>query len=82
MVRNKMKKKYLIAIIIILILGASLLLLRGLSGEDSWIKDSNGIWIKHGNPSQTPDYVLEQQKTLLNCTSNKLDNYGNCLETP
>lgn len=58
----------------------TLLLLRGFSGEDSWIKDSNGIWIKHGNPSETPDYVLEQQKALLNCASNKLDNYGNCLK--
>lgn len=32
--------------------------------EDAWIKDSKGVYVKHGNPSETPDYVLEQQKAI------------------
>ncbi len=33
-------------------------------GEDSWIQDERGVWIKHGVPSETPDYVLEQQDAI------------------
>jgi len=33
-------------------------------GEDSWIKDKRGVWIKHGVPSETPDYVMEQQQII------------------
>ena len=35
-----------------------------LQGEDSWIKDSRGVYIKHGVPSVIPDYVLEQQNAI------------------
>lgn len=61
----KMKKTYFaILVIILLILGG--LFVRFVIGgdEDSWIQDKNGTWIKHGNPSTTPDYVLEQQSEL------------------
>jgi len=63
------KRKYwaLVLAIIIIVVGI-LLLIRGLSGEDSWIKDSRGIYVKHGNPSSTPDYVLEQ-KEMINCSN-------------
>ena len=27
---------------------------RIISPEDTWIKDSNGVWIKHGNPIGGP----------------------------
>ena len=33
-------------------------------GGDSWIKDSRGVWVRHGNPSKVPDYVGEQQKLI------------------
>jgi hypothetical protein len=58
------KSNWIILVIILLIVG--LLFVRFVIGgdEDSWIKDENGIWIKHGNPSTTPDYVLEQQKAI------------------
>ena len=36
----------------------------GGGGEDSWIQDENGIWIKHGVPRDTPPEVLEQQRIL------------------
>lgn len=36
-------------------------------GEDSWIKDDRGVWIKHGYPSETPEHVLEQQE-IIDCT--------------
>ena len=32
--------------------------------EDDWIKNSQGVWIKHGNPSSTPDEVLKQQDAI------------------
>jgi len=60
-----MKKLYLILIIIgILIIGW--LFVRFILGgpEDSWIKDEKGIWVKHGAPSETPDYVKEQQEAV------------------
>jgi hypothetical protein len=45
------------------------------SPEDFWIKDSRGVWIKHGNPLEIPDYVAEQQ-TAIDCAVNiyNLDN--------
>src|SRR3989344_7773156 len=30
-------------------------------GGDRWIKDSRGVWVRHGNPSRVPEYVEEQQ---------------------
>jgi hypothetical protein len=62
-----MKKIYLILIIIgILIVGW--LFVRFILGgsEDSWIKDSRGVWVKHGNPASVPDNVKEQQ-TAVSC---------------
>jgi hypothetical protein len=43
-------------IILFIFLGLVLILafLRLLSSEDCWIKDKNGNWIKHGNPSGPP----------------------------
>ncbi|MDO8659953.1 MAG: hypothetical protein Q7K54_05150 [Candidatus Parcubacteria bacterium] len=60
-----MKKSYLVILIIILLI-ISLLFVRFVIGgdEDSWIKDSNGVYVKHGNPAETPDYVLEQQRAI------------------
>lgn len=56
------KLTILIIVIIITLIIISLLFLRGFNGgEDSWIKDSKGAWIKHGSPSDTPFYVAEQQ---------------------
>ena len=65
----KQKKIYLLIIAVVLIAGGTFLLLRGLSDEDSWIKDSRGVYIKHGNPSLKPLYVSEQEKTIL-CANN------------
>ena len=66
--------KYLFFIVIVafLIMVATILVLRG--NEDNWIKDSRGVWIKHGNPSQTPEKVLEQQEAI-NCSFDKFNNF-------
>ncbi len=69
---KKGRKNYLLVIAIILIIGGAFLLIRGLSGEDSWIKDSKGIYVKHGNPSETPDYVLQQEE-MIECAYEKFD---------
>jgi hypothetical protein len=60
-----MKKKHIgIILIILIILAVVFILLRG--NEDNWIKDSRGVWIKHGNPRNTPVQALEQQ-TAIDC---------------
>ena len=61
----KTKNAYL-GIVIILLLIISWFFIRFILGgnEDTWIKDEKGIWIKHGNPSETPDYVTEQQNAV------------------
>jgi hypothetical protein len=59
-------KKWIVILIIIIVLvvviGLILLIFRG--NEDLWMKDSQGVWIKHGVPSNTPQYVIEQQDAL------------------
>jgi len=52
------KTKVIILVLILIIL---LLAIFRLSGEDSWIKNFEGIWIKHGVPSDTPTEVERQQ---------------------
>lgn len=61
----KIKKGFLIAGIILLLI-ATIFFIRFVIGgnEDSWIKNENGIWIKHGNPTETPNYVIKQQKAI------------------
>jgi len=58
------KKLYLILGILgfLLILAIVFIYLR--LAEDVWIYDSKGVWIKHGRPLITPDYVLAQQKAI------------------
>lgn len=69
-----MKKSYWI-LIIIAVLVIILFMVFRVGGEDSWIKDSRGVWIKHGNPSETPNYVLEQQEKI-SCALGKFDNFN------
>jgi len=88
----KRMNKMLIVFLLIISLAMLVLLVRLFSGEDSWIKDEKGIYVKHGYPSETPDYVREQQliiskalelyeqkKTEMNLSSQCLgaiDNYA------
>jgi len=58
-----MKKYWIIIIAAIIVLGVVFIILRG--QEDTWIKDKRGVWIKHGVPSTTPDYVSEQQSMII-----------------
>jgi len=83
-----MKRTYLIIAIIVGILTIWLFVRFIIGGnEDSWIKDSRGVWIKHGNPSETPDYVLEQQQAvscalgLYEANSSRLSFSSQCLGT-
>jgi len=65
-----MKRSYwIIAILIgILLLWFFIRFLVG-GNEDGWVKDSRGIWIKHGNPREIPNYVLDQQQ-VVSCALN------------
>lgn len=61
----KQKLLYWTIGIVILLIVIFVCVLRGFNGgEDNWIKDSKGVWIKHGAPATTPDSVLEQQNAL------------------
>jgi hypothetical protein len=65
-----MKKglKIIIAIIVIILILIVVLRFNPFSpngGEDNWIKDSRGIYVKHGNPAEIPDYVSEQQIAVI-----------------
>ncbi|MCX6747002.1 MAG: hypothetical protein NTU63_02605 [Candidatus Pacearchaeota archaeon] len=70
----KIKKSYLTIGIIVLLLIVGWLFVRFVIGgdEDSWIKDEKGIWIKHGNPAEIPNYVLKQQN-VINCAIGKFN---------
>ena len=63
----RMKKTYLIVLVVVAILLAWFFIRFILGGnEDSWIKDERGVYVKHGNPSTTPENVLAQQEAI-NC---------------
>jgi hypothetical protein len=66
--------KYFLFVIVaaLLIVAVVFLVFRG--NEDDWIKDSRGVWIKHGNPSNTPEQVLEQQEAI-NCALSKFTSF-------
>ncbi len=64
-------------IIVLIIVALICLRLFAGGGEDNWITDEKGIYIKHGNPSQVPDYVT-QQKDALACAA---DLYNKAKET-
>ena len=60
------KKRIILLIILVVILAIALIRFNPLtySGEDSWIKNEKGAYVKHGDPSETPDYVLKQQQAI------------------
>ncbi|MCX6748176.1 MAG: hypothetical protein NT076_01080 [Candidatus Pacearchaeota archaeon] len=58
-----MKKIWAAGIVIAVLIFLALVILR--SPEDSWIKDENGQYVKHGNPAETPRYVSEQQEAVV-----------------
>jgi hypothetical protein len=64
-----------IAVLIVIIL-AGLRLFAG-GGEDNWIVGEKGVYVKHGNPSSVPAYVLEQQEAIICAT----DLYSKARET-
>jgi len=70
-----MKKSHLFLIIVaVLIIGWFFVRFLFGGNEDSWIKDSRGVWVKHGNPSETPDSVNEQQVAIL-CAENLYESF-------
>ena len=72
----KIKKSYLIAGIIILFLIGWVFVRFVLGGgEDDWIRDDRGVYVMHGNPSEIPNYVKEQQEAIT-CALNKFDNFA------
>lgn len=63
MVRTKL---LIVLSMIVVLLALVFLYFRG--DEDSWIRDSRGMWIKHGNPVFVPVEVSNQQNAL-SCAS-------------
>lgn len=66
MKNKKIKKTYwIIGIILIIIIGCCFIRFVAGGGEDTWIKDERGVYVKHGNPSGIPEYVAAQQVAIL-----------------
>jgi len=60
-----MKKIYQVLIVIgILVIGWIFVRFVIGGSEDDWIKDERGVWVKHGFPSEIPDYVTQQQQII------------------
>lgn len=59
-------KSILIALVILIVLAVTFLLVRG--KEDTWIRDENGKWVTHGNPSASAPGVSDV-KDYISCSS-------------
>jgi len=66
-----MKESNIIWIIFLVVIIAVFLFIRFFVGgpEDDWIKDSRGVWVKHGAPASVPAGVEEQQDAVT-CAGN------------
>jgi len=68
-----MKKLHWTLIVIVILVVVWIFVRFFIGGnEDSWIQDDRGVWIKHGVPYETPDYVIEQQDAI-SCAINLYD---------
>lgn len=72
----RIKKSYFVLGGIVLLLISGFIFVRFVLGgnEDTWIKDSRGVYIKHGNPSETPGYVLWQE-AAISCANDLFGNF-------
>ena len=59
-----MKNKKIIWIAIGVVVLVGVFSVFRLGGEDSWIQDERGVYVKHGVPSDIPDYVQEQKEAV------------------
>ena len=64
MKKGKHNKLIIIFSIFVLIFILALNFIVWRMDEDSWIKNSGGVWIKHGNPTETPPEVKVQQQII------------------
>jgi hypothetical protein len=64
--RRRTKKIVFGSIIVFLVVLTVILILRFFffGSEDTWIRDEKGVYVKHGNPSSTPEEVENQQKVI------------------
>jgi hypothetical protein len=59
---NKATKIPIIAIVVLIIFAVTMFYLRG--EEDTWVKDSRGVWIEHGKPSTKPAEAVKQEEVI------------------
>ncbi len=63
--KQSAKKLFFYSLIVFLVLLFAIFALKyTFFQEDTWIKDSRGVYIKHGNPSATPQEVKDQQAII------------------
>jgi len=59
-----MRKAIIITVLILFSFLFSTLFLKAISGEDCWMPDGNGGWVKHGAPAgPPPDYPSQIKDT-------------------
>jgi len=71
--------KRLIVLIILIIIAICIVRFGFNGGEDNWIKDSKGVYVKHGNPSSVPDKVKEQREAI-DCANKRYSFYSDKIE--
>ncbi|MHC4739730.1 MAG: hypothetical protein ACYS9Y_12565 [Planctomycetota bacterium] len=61
-----MRKAIIIVVLILLSFLFSSLFLKAISGEDCWMPDGEGGWVKHGVPAgPAPDYPSQIKDTSV-----------------
>jgi hypothetical protein len=65
----KKRNHFIFGVIFLLIICGVIVIGLSRGNEDDWIKDSRGVFVKHGKPTETPTYVLNQQDAI-NCANN------------
>jgi len=61
------KSNWVLIVAAIIVIGfVVVFFLRG--NEDSWIKDESSDWIRHGNPGNVPEEVLNDIDSFASCS--------------
>ena len=62
-----MRKTIIIIVLVLFSFLFSTILLKAISGEDSWMPDGEGGWVKHGVPAGPPPDYPSQIKDTSAC---------------
>lgn len=67
LIDNQIKMKKISWLLIIVFILVIRIMIFRLWGENSWIKDSREVWVKHSVPFEIPGHIKEQQDANWVC---------------